>query len=472
MPPAFALTLCILFVFFLIRLDKKRNSTVSNSLWIPTLWLLYCGSRPVALWFSVGLSTGVEFNIEAGSPLDRNVLSALIVMGLLILATRKLDWRQVARDNTWAFLLTLHMLISVLWSPYPYISFKRWFRVTGSIVMALIVLTESEPQRAMESLLRRSVYILIPFSLLLVKFFPALGVEYHEDFGDAMWLGVTTQKNGLGRLCLVCALYLAWDLIRRSRTEHDSWSKIANFCDGLVLIMTLFLLKGPPGPAYTYSATSVVCLTLGIWIVISLIWFSEKWKVIGLSLSLVTFWIMVANVFSTMLLGNSLLSYFLSILGRGTNFTGRTDIWKELLQLAAQHPILGCGYGAFWIHPGISFNVNEGHNGFLDVYQELGIVGLVLLFGMLRTFYARAKKEIDGNPKQGSLYMSFFIVLVLHNLTESSFVRATSYVWTLLMYLAFTVPHANSRHYGIYELIRNRRFVNVGTVMLQSKVEK
>ena len=117
--------------------------------------------------------------------------------------------------NRWLVLLISYMLVSILWSDIPFVAFKRWVREFTAVIMALLVLSEPAPRQALESVLRRTVYVLIPFSVLLIKYFPDLGVIYSRWTGEIQWIGVTLQKNGLGRLCLISAFFLVWTLTRR-----------------------------------------------------------------------------------------------------------------------------------------------------------------------------------------------------------------------------------------------------------------
>src|SRR6185295_15795045 len=171
MPSIVSLIICVIVVMVLLRIEHKRNSLASHALWLPTLWMLFCGSRPIGAWFQ-DHSISSDANIEAGSPLDRLVLSILIIVALLILIRRKISWSSALRDNFWLILLFLYMGISVSLSEIPFVSFKRYFKAIGDILMAFVVLSEQRPLQALESILRRSAYVLLPFSLMLIKYFP------------------------------------------------------------------------------------------------------------------------------------------------------------------------------------------------------------------------------------------------------------------------------------------------------------
>jgi len=208
MPPALALLLCIVFVLSLLRLERKQAPDVSWALWIPTIWMLYSASKPLAIWF------GVEGDAD-GSPLDRRFLLGLFCLGMMLLVQRRNDWGSLIKENTWLFLLIGYMLISILLSDIKFISFKRWFRELIVLIMALVVLSERNPREAMVCVIRRSMYILIPFSVLLIKYFREYGVQYGRWSGEVMWVGVAQQKNGLGRLCMIAAFFFVWSLVRR-----------------------------------------------------------------------------------------------------------------------------------------------------------------------------------------------------------------------------------------------------------------
>ena len=170
MPPALALLVCTVFVIFLLRLDYKQENTVSRGLWVPTIWMLSTATKPLDIWFGIEQQGDAE-----GSLVDRVFLNGILCLVLFLLAKRKINWSSIIKENAWLIVLISYMLVSILWSEIPYISFKRWMRELIAVVMAFVVLTEQNPSQAVQSILRRTAYILIPFSLLLVKFYPQYG---------------------------------------------------------------------------------------------------------------------------------------------------------------------------------------------------------------------------------------------------------------------------------------------------------
>lgn len=427
MPPTAALIICVVFVVGLLRIEHQRNLAASHALWIPTFWTLLCGSKPLGIWFESKVPSG---SYEAGSPLDRLVLSILILLALLVLFRRKIDWSRILKDNFWLVFLYLYLAFSILWSDFPYISFKRWIKLAGMIPMALVVLSESSPLEALESVLRRCAYVLIPFSLLLIKYFPLLGVAFNRWTGVRMWVGVTPQKNGLGMICALSVFFLIWAAYRNWKSGEFLKSRSHTIADGLVLGIALLLLRGP-GDAY--SATSISVLVVGI--VSMLLLYRRKNFARRIAANLK--FIVVGLAIIYLLLGNALLPMVTSLLGRDNSLTGRTDIWRAVLDVASRHPLLGTGYGNFWgLENEISstFPVDQAHNGYLGVYLELGIVGIVLLSAFLLGFCAKIRRQLSFIFDWGVFGISFLFMVLLWNYSEHTFLRP-GFLWTILVFV-------------------------------------
>jgi exopolysaccharide production protein ExoQ len=161
MPPPLALLLCTAFVLFLLRFERRESHGVSPGLWIPTLWTMMIASRPLGLWF------GVTGENESGSALDRWALTGLTVAAIVVLAHRRFAWAGTLRRHKWLLVLLAYMFASTLWSDFPLIAIRRWAREVIVVPMALFIMSETDPRQALASILRRSAYVLIPFSLVL-----------------------------------------------------------------------------------------------------------------------------------------------------------------------------------------------------------------------------------------------------------------------------------------------------------------
>jgi exopolysaccharide production protein ExoQ len=415
MLPTAALCACFVLVLVLLRIEARRNDAASAGLWIPTLWMLIAGSRSVGRWMGTDEAGGVDY--EAGSLPDRLVLAGLTALAIAILLRRKVDWPRLLKDNVWLLVLFLYMGLSILWMDSPFVSLKRWIRSTGPVVMAFVIASELKPQAALESVLRRCAYVLVPLSFVLIKYYPALGRAYGRWDGVEMWTGTTTHKNSLGQLCAVSAFLLIWSLLRteRSRDRPVTWVETA--ADLSILLLTAYLLRGPG----TYSATSISITVIGLAVFFVL----RRRRAIG--------WVVVRNLKVLMVLV-AVLYWFVaepatdavtSLLGRSRNLTGRaTDIWPVVLELASRHPIFGLGYGGAWGLGGslsATVGVEQAHNGYLDVYLQLGSVGIILLAAFLLSFCTAIRRVFNVEYDWSTFGAAFLLMVLLYNLSETAF---------------------------------------------------
>ena len=146
MPPQVATLVCIIGIAGLFVLDRDRRARTSMALWIPVIWLWIVGSREVSIWlasFGIGGATTGDTYLE-GSPVDRVVYLGLLLVGIVVLATRGHKVARLLQNNLPIVLFFCYCALSVLWSDHADIAFKRWIKSLGDLVMVLIVLTETD----------------------------------------------------------------------------------------------------------------------------------------------------------------------------------------------------------------------------------------------------------------------------------------------------------------------------------------
>ena len=142
-----ALILCLLFVFWLLRMERRQNPTSSWTVWIPTLWMMLMSSRDIGYWFG-----GPDAELEAGSPFGRGVLFPLLCLALVILYKRRFDWYSALRENFWLILLLSYMFLSIFWSEASLVTcLKRWIKEMTAVVMAFLILSEADTRNALQS---------------------------------------------------------------------------------------------------------------------------------------------------------------------------------------------------------------------------------------------------------------------------------------------------------------------------------
>jgi exopolysaccharide production protein ExoQ len=443
MPPILAVLVFLGFSVYALRIHHRREPfPVSAGISLAIFWFLYSGSRTIGYWFDPGTDIEAGIDYVGGNPVDRAILTCVILVGIFILARRRISPGAVWNANRWILLLFLFMGVSILWSNFPMVSFKRWFRGTGDLVMVLLVLSEANPLQALQGLLRTGTYFLIPLSVLLIKYFRPIGVLDNVD-GSAMWVGVTGHKNSLGQLAAIGTMFLLWSLFRRDLGRAPLLVRIS---DLLVLAMCLWLFSGPSS---SLSTTSLTVLLFG-----SLVYALAMLP--GTDLRRFKFFILCLIVPAILVQGillltadQSLYSLFLHSANKSETLTGRTDLWAALINIGNRHPFLGSGFGGFWIGDvgnnlwdDFGWGPEAAHNGYLDVYIDLGLAGLALLGGFLYVSLKRGFSLFDSEGDWGKLRLTLMAMILLYNVAESGFTKPNSYLWYLFLLLAVAPPPA------------------------------
>lgn len=415
MPPILALILTIIFILFLLRLERKQNPEASYVLWIPTIWMLLL-TKSLAIWLGVG---GTE--MEEGNVVDRVFLSVLLLIGLLILIKRDFNWTNGIKDNSWLMLLIGFMLVSVLWSDMPFVSLKRWVRGGAiAIVMAFVVATEVDPRQALKSLFRRIIYIQIPLSILLIKYYPHLGVTFGRWSGEVMWIGVSTQKNGLALSCLFALFFLLWTLIRRWRGIDILVTWYQTYIEVFIVMLSIWLFTGPKH-TLTHSSTGTAVLAVGLTALLGLLWLKRHNIIVGANLLAVIILFIIIYGTITPFVGKLMIFDVSDLLGRDETLTGRAYIWAKLIPVAMQKPFLGHGFGGFWTGEWREFiRASTSHNGYLDTILNTGFTGLMLTSLFLIASCRKAQREMMQDFDWGVFWFCVILIVVLRNITESS----------------------------------------------------
>ena len=200
MNPSFAALLCGIGIAGLFYLDRDKSISNSKALWLPVAWLLVVGSRPVSFWLGINQGQVDAYQQQLdGSPFDAAFFGVLVAAGIIVLLRRRSTTSRFLRASKPILIYFAFCLLSVLWSDFPDVTLKRWFKDVGDLVMVLIVVTDAEPAAALCRFVSRVGFILLPASVLLIKYFGDLGRGYDPD-GKAMNTGVTTNKKYPWRL--------------------------------------------------------------------------------------------------------------------------------------------------------------------------------------------------------------------------------------------------------------------------------
>ena len=416
MPPSLALFLWLIVLAALLRFDPAKDSKTSLALWVPVIWMFIIGSRLPSQWLSDQIGQAAQ-DLQEGSPLDRTIFSVLILLAIGILMSRSFKWADFFVRNLALMAFLSFALLSVLWSDYSFVALKRWFRDLGNYLVILVALSDPRPLEAVRALLRRLCYLLVPLSILLIKYYPQIGKQYSYFTGADTYVGATTSKNELGVVCLISGLFFFWDTVTRWSNRKERRTRRILLVNAAFIAMTLWLLN------LANSATSRVCLALGCLVIAAAHTRAFQRRPRFLK-------ILIPGAFCLYLIlayGFDLSGDLAGAVGKDPTLTDRTKIWGILLSMHT-NPLVGTGYESFWLGPRLEWfwqrglgRINEAHNGFLEVYLQMGLIGLFLLIGFLIASYQTICRRLRPFSSLASLTMALWITMLFYSVTEAGF---------------------------------------------------
>jgi exopolysaccharide production protein ExoQ len=432
MSPQLATIIYLAGIIAIFVLDRDKSVRTSRALWIPVMWLMINGSRPVSLWLQSGPTVGDQY--ADGSPLDAAIFGALSLGGLAVLVSRWKEVEKFTRGNTAILLFLAYCALSTLWSDYSFVSFKRWIKSVGDIVMILVVFTDPNPVAAIKRFLCRVGFVLIPVSILFIKYYPDVGRSYNPWTWVPMYCGVTTFKNQLGMITLVCAMGSLWYFVRSSRDRKAPRRLQHLLVHGTILAMALWIFH------IADSMTSFSCFVLAgsVLVVANQPWILRRMALLHLMVAAVITISLTALFFDSS-------GTLVQTLGRDASLTGRTAIWNVVLELAKARPLLGTGFESFWMGDRllkvweVEKGIQEAHDGYIEVYINLGWVGIIFLASLIVTGYRNVIAAFRQNQTIGSIKLAYFVTGVIYSFTEAGF-RVMSPVWIAFILAIVAVP--------------------------------
>lgn len=420
MPPFAALTLAIILIVWLVWQDSRHRGSIS---WLPFIWALTHGSRPVSDWF------GAEGSQLGGNPIEAGFTLIMITAAFFILARRNFPLNRMLAFNVAFSVILLYFAISTVWAPYPFVAFKRWFKELGNVLVILVFLSEQNPAEALKIIFVRCSYILFPLSIVFMKYYPAIGRSMSRA-GEWMITGVTSQKNSLGLICAVFILTLIWDIYDTRDRYPKKEAASLNRPKWISIAMGMFLLIA------CNSQTSLLALIVGTAIFMAT-YLKPIRKAPAFYARLTA--ISVAGMLAVAALWTATAAPLLQAMGRDASFTGRSKIWEVVLQQEI-NPVVGCGFYSFFIEKGddvwaefFEFSANSAHNGYLEIYLDGGIVGCVLLGCFLLSTLGRLSRRYSHEDSYSRYLFTLAVVALIMNFSESYFFRLTL-IWIMLVY--------------------------------------
>jgi exopolysaccharide production protein ExoQ len=356
---------------------------------------------------------------------------AVYAIALLLLVKRRTRLLGILAANKLLFALGGFAAFSFSWSAIPGTTATKAIGLLLTMMVGVYLATAFPPNElaALVAWLLAGVIVL---SVVFAILFPRYGIDHLRG---GTWRGVFTTKNELGRIAvLATAVWLVRYACRyRSRLAslffagvsilvlERSGSKTGLAVLGFVALFLVLLpaLRGHWSIAMPTGAALCAALVLGgIWLV-----------------------------------GHS--DTVLETLGGNSSLTGRSQIWTAVQTMIGDHAWLGWGFSAFWrgiegpsgqLWAMVGATPPHSHNGVLDLWLDLGAVGVALFAGSFVVAAWRAWRGLRLGWSTGSVFAATYLCFfALYNVSESTLLHQHSLFWVLYTAVAVQLARPESR---------------------------
>lgn len=324
-------------------------------------------------------------------------------------------------------LLLLMTVLSTFWSYEPSLTIERLFPLLVTSLTAMVIAGHFD-LRAM-LIFFGGVFAACMFtSLVAIILFPgARGIPPWVD----TWNGIYSHKNGFGAASMISTLL---SLICISLTR----GRVRAFFVVSIILSLFFLVASESRTSQFIGLISVGAVLVARYFSgYSLLWAAANLIVVSM-----------ASALLYALLAFEAIDVVFDALERKPTLSGRIPLWNILIPYIKQEFWFGYGYAAFWVpesvrvaeitrHPDMGFTPFYSHNGPIEVWLAIGVVGLGLLLLNVVIAFADVFTCLRLSERRVAVIGAYvlLIALLFLNVTESSILARSSLLWILLVAL-------------------------------------
>lgn len=352
----------------------------------------------------------------------------VITVGLVLVRVR--EFVQAARADKLLVLLIGLVLMSVLWSDAPAVSVRRSVALMGTTMFGVYLAARFRIGELLQ-LLAWTFGIAAMLSLFFALALPRYGISF--GIHEGAWRGVYGHKNILGRIMTLSAIVF---FLRARSGQTFPWASVTGF----ILSAALVVLSASR-TAWTIFLASVAFLLFD--------------KVVRWHRSLASLFLILMGALGAATLWVSFnVGTLLGVAGRDASLTGRTDLWDAVLVSISDRPILGYGYSGFWlgwdgassvIWQQVGWSPPHAHNGFLDLFLDLGVIGFSIFMLSYLVALVCALRYWRSNTNPLFLWpLMYLLFMFFYNVTESTILRQNNIFW--LLYVATVLAVRQEQH--------------------------
>jgi O-antigen ligase len=373
--------------------------------------------------------TGAD-EIVTSNIVNQILYPALFFLSFIAFISNADNVFDIIRNEKALVILLTYALISILWSAYPIVSIKRWYQIFTYYFVIVVFLSYIKTKYELIKIIKPILFTYILISIIAVFIVPGA-----KDPGFGTWRGLASTKNQLGQISLISIVMSL--IIFKNETKKYSKYIIATF-----FLISLSLAIG--------SVSSTTYTALAVFLLVSIIIYlkAQIFDRIGVSYFLSIMLLLVVFLVAIILLyvEPQVLDLFQGLFGKEGSFADRARLWEVILLNASQHLYLGGGFQGFWVidSPTIQLLYThflwlpiQSHNGYIDILNDLGIIGLSLFIFIIINYFIHTIKN-----KKINLWTWFIVLPLIINLTETTLFR-TGHITFIFFILGYLLVYAN-----------------------------
>jgi exopolysaccharide production protein ExoQ len=350
---------------------------------------------------------------------------------------------QLFQAVTWAFAL-------MLMAPYTRRILDACLNMKAMICLPILAIASAVWSQDPLGSLRRGVFLLLGtfFAVYLMRRFTVenlaqivvvtgviagtLGIlvsvalpQYGRDtFNGDAWQGIFRSKNGCAQIML---FFLSAAICFRFRTRFMEMLRRSLYpISALLIVMS--------------RAKTAWLLAPGLLLLAAFLARLSRFERRNAMLLLTAFLVLLVASSAAM---PYLMPIVLGVLDKDPEMSGRLPLWLASIASAVKQPWLGYGYAAFWagmhgeslnVFLSTHFEIYQAQNGLLEMWLELGLVGVALVS---LTLVQAAKNAVTclqhGFSAATNWYICIFVLTIVYNVDETFLGSAHSLPWLLFL---------------------------------------
>ncbi|MGH6760743.1 MAG: O-antigen ligase family protein [Phyllobacterium sp.] len=343
-----------------------------------------------------------------------------------------IDYRHVIGNYArfwWILCFALFACLSFFWSAAPGVSLRGGIQYATTIICALIASRVIDSRTLVIGSCIGTAIVLL-YSLAFGSFF------YDPIDGSYSFVGAFSSKNQLGFYASL-GLYFTFASFFILQTGF-LWRAVA----AAIAMLSAYSLIASSSATSVIATAATLCGVIGISLILK---FSPGHR-------RTFFWtgLIVAGVLGFTALNAGAIDLVLGAFGKDSTLTGRTYLWEEGIRAGKEFPIAGMGYQAYWVQ-GFSeaerlwdeFYIGSRngfhfHNTYIEVFAELGYVGLALVVLLIfRVVFGNLQRLLHhADDPQAHLMFGVALMLLIRSFFEIDFMQPYTIGSFLLYYSA------------------------------------